>query len=119
MSKTRLTSRRRDDGQYRLESMTQEEHEAFESELTRPDFTQAHGATTPAIFDDLWKRQQGLCCLCVGILDPATAFYEDSEGSGLHCETCSSVLTVRRFDNPDAYANDAHLRMDKMVTRNA
>lgn len=117
MSKVRLTSRRLDNGQYRLESMAVDEHAAYEAELARVDFAYAHGDTTPAIFDDLWKRQQGLCALCMSLLDFTTAFYEEGEASALHCTGCSSVLTVRAIDNPASYVNDGHLRTDKLMVR--
>lgn len=108
---TRMMSVPRETGNgYRLQAMTPKEFKAYVDELARPDFTSAHGNTTPAIFDDLFKRQQGLCCICMTPLDVTTAYYEQGEADGIHCENCSSVMTVRRTDSPSSYTNDAHLK---------
>lgn len=107
---TRMISVPRETSGYRLQAMTAKEFATYVEELARPDFREVHGATSPETFDDLWKRQQGLCAVCMTPLDVSTAYYEQGEADGLHCENCSSVMTVRRTDNPAAYTNDAHLK---------
>jgi hypothetical protein len=95
MADRRLVQRPRKDGQgYFLSAMTDEEHAAFESELARPDFVQAHGLT-PSLFEQTWTRQSGLCPSCMRPLVIADSFYEETEGAAIVCRDDSMILQIR------------------------
>ena len=90
----RLVQRPNSDGGYYLGRMTDAEHAAFEAELARADFVQAHGLAA-GLFDQTWQRQSGLCAVCMRPLDIRASFYEEDGGAAIVCAVDSNVLTIR------------------------
>lgn len=91
----RLVSRPTPNGQYRLEPMGDAEHEAFERELTRPDFEHSHGVD-PVNFERAYKMQQGLCASCMQPLDVTACYLDNDGGHALVCADDSAVIYARR-----------------------